>query len=228
MRYLPALILVLLLTPAAAQAHTTMSAKYACPVDGTEFTALLTGSDTTRGMMLDLQPIGMGSYPWPVGQCPTDGMVMYKNDFTPEEIAILKEYVPSPEYQAMVKGDASCWKIAKLKEKLGVPLNERWFAMVQATWQAHSRYESYARETIAALDALLADSEGKKEKNIDTWRLLRGELYRRVGDFDQAETIFEELKTRPEFKNHNFYPSIINYELELIAAEDRSSHRVPN
>jgi len=227
MRYLPILILVLLLTPAAAQAHTMRSVKYACPVDGTEFTAFLTGSDTTRGMMLDLQPIGMGTYPWPVGQCPADGMVMYKNDFTPEEIAILKEYVPSPEYQAAA-GDPAYWKIAKLKEKLGVPLNERWFAMVQATWQAHSQYESYARETIAALETLLADPENRKEKDVETWQLLRGELYRRIGDFDQAKTIFEEMKTRPEFKNHDFYPSIINYELELIAAGDKSSHRVPN
>jgi len=229
MRYLAILIITLSMSPATVLAHTTISLKYTCPVDGMEFSATTTGSDTTRGMMLDLQPIGMGSYPWPVASCPNDGMVMYKNDFTPEEIVVLKDYIPSPEYQKMVREDSSYWRIAQIKEKLGGPLKERWFTMLQATWQARSaQYEPYARETIKAIETLLATPDGQNEKDRETWSLLSGELYRRVGDFDKARAIFDNLRTQPAFAEHHFYPLIIDYELELIAAGDKSSHRIPD
>lgn len=227
MRYFTVMIFLLLILPAAAHSHTTITTEYTCPVDGTTFSHFGTGSDTTRDMKLDLQPIGMGSYPWSVAQCPTDGMIIYKRDFTPKEIAILKDYVPSPEYQKMVKDDTSYWKIAKLKEKLGVPLNERWFTMLQATWQTYGdKYELYTRETISALETLLASPKDKKEKDLETWNLLLGELNRRVGEFDKAKAIFEDLLTKPTFKNHSFYPSVINYELKLIEAQDKSSHAI--
>lgn len=228
MRYLPVLCFVLLMLPTIVQAHTTTTINYTCPVDGVEFSHFTTGSDYVRGSKLDLQPIGMGSYPWPAAQCPNDGMIMFKNSFTPEEVAILKDYVGTPEYQQMVKEDTTYWRAAKLKEKLGVPLNERWFTMLQATWQTYGdQYDSYASETIKAVEALLADPpKDKKEKDIETWRLLSGELYRRVGDFDKAKTIFEELITQPTFKNHDFYPQLIGYQLELIAKKDKASHAI--
>ena len=230
MRRLCALIFICLMLPVMAYAHTNVRSEYICPIDGTEFSALLTGSDTSRGMMLDLQPISVsvGRYPWPVAECPTDGMVMYKRDFTPEEVATLKDYVSSPEYQSMRQEDTSYWRVARLKEKLGVPLNKRWFTMLQATWQAHSKkYEVYARETIGVIETLLADPGDIEESDIETMHLVLGELYRRVGEFDQAKAIFEDLMKQPVYANHEFYPNIIAYQLELIEAKDQSSHKVP-
>lgn len=181
--------------------------------------------------MLDLQPVSAYGlpYPWPVPQCPDDGMLFYYGQkFTDNEVATLKEYLASPEYLRMRNEDTTHWRIAKLREKLGQPLAERWFAMLQATWQAHGdQYDSYARETIKAVEALLADPpKDIKDKDIETWRLLSGELYRRVGDFDKAQAVFEELISRPTFKNHDFYPQLIGYQLELIAKKDKASHAI--
>ncbi|UQZ90735.1 hypothetical protein C4J81_16590 [Deltaproteobacteria bacterium Smac51] len=149
-----------------------------------------------------------------------------KNEYTPEQTAILKEFVATAEYKQMLAEETTYWVIVKLEEKVGEPLDKQWFRLLQATWQAEGtdRYETYARETIRAIEALLANPEGKKEKDIETVQILLGELNRRIGEFDKAKAVFENLLTKPEFKEHDFYPGIIKYELKLIAAGNKFSH----
>lgn len=233
MRSLSVLIFIFIMLPVPAQALLPPEPMaYTCPLDGTKFSQMENVSDRTIDKMLDLRPVSAygTSYPWPVAKCPNDGLLIYKPDFdsfTPEEIAVLKEYVPTPEYRKMVDEETTYWVIAKLKEKLGEPLDKRWYTLLQATWQAGpDKYEAYARETINAVEALLAAPEGRKEKTIETWNLLLGELYRRVGDFDKARAVFDGLMIQPAFKNHDFYPKVVGYELELIAAGDKSPHKI--
>jgi len=117
-------------------------------------------------------------------KCPKDGMLVFRYSYTPEDIAILKSYVATPEYQKMLNDEASGWVVAKLQEKLGVPLAERRYALLQATWQvAGDKFDFYARETIKAIEAFLLNPTNHKEGGLETWQLLLGELYRRVGDF---------------------------------------------
>jgi len=230
MRYLAALA-IMFISAATAHAHTASRVDFTCPVDGTQFSELMTGSDTARGTRLDLRPISISgmTFPWRVATCPTDGMILYKEDFTPEEIAILKDYLASPEYQKMLKEEAQYWVIAKLKEKLGEPLSKIRGSLLSATWQAPGdKYEAYARETIRAYEAFLADPEGEKDKVIEAAQLLLGELHRRIGDFNKAQAIFEELMAQPKFKNHEFYSLLIGYQLELIKARSSFSHKVPD
>lgn len=85
MRLLSTLILVLLMLPATARASDTVIINYTCPVDGVEFSHFATGSDYISDNGLDLQPIGMSSYPWPAAQCPNDGMIMYKTALRPKK-----------------------------------------------------------------------------------------------------------------------------------------------
>lgn len=231
MRYLSTLILVLLMLPTTTQAcwySSDTQVTYICPIDGVEILHTYY-SDGAMDRSLDLQPLGGCRPLYERAQCPNDGMVMYKDNFTPEEVAILKGYLPTVEYQQMIKEDTTYWRVAKLEEKLGAPLYTRWNTLLQATWQASSdQYESYARETINVIEAWSTNlPKDKAEKGNETWQLLLGDLYRRVGDFDKAEAYFNNLLAKPAFKDHDSYLVIINYELELIAKKDQASHEKP-
>jgi len=232
MRCLSVLVLLFLISPATAYALLPPEpVEYTCPIDGTKFSQMERVSDRTTDTMLDLQPVSAYglSYPWPVPQCPNDGMLFfYGQNFTEKEVEVLKEYLATPEYRKMIDEDTTYWRIAKLRERLGLSLNERWFAMLQATWQTSGvKYDDYATEAIKAIETLLADPpKEKKERDLETWSLLLGELYRRIGDFDKARAIFEDLMIQPIYKNHDFYPQVIAYQLELIGKKDKSSHAI--
>lgn len=101
MRYLPVLAYILLMLPDPAQALLPPELfTYTCPLDGSQFSEMSNVSDRTVDMELDLRPVSAygTQYPWPVSKCPDDGLLLYRTDFTPEEIAVLKEYVATPEY----------------------------------------------------------------------------------------------------------------------------------
>lgn len=242
MRYLAILFVIVLMPASVSQA--TIGAQLVpvnCPLDGHRLAWTIGIIELPEGTMLDQQPyaaaLNQQSYAatkrWSlkeeIPQCPNDGMFLYRADFTPEEVAVLKNYVASSEYQKMLHEETAYWMIAKLQEKLGAPLSHRWHTLLQATWQAPTeKYESYARETIRAIEAFLADPKMKEVKGFETAQLLLGELHRRIGDFDNAKKIFEKLMATPEFKGDEFYMSLIKYQLELIAAQDKASHKIPD
>ena len=178
--------------------------------------------------------------PWPTAvlvykdtpKCPRDGLLVHKDSYlfhesayTPEDIDILKAYVATPEYQKMLSDEASGWVAAKLQEKLGEPLGARRHALLRATWQASGdKYDFYAREAIKSIEAFLLDPAGPKDEKTETWHLILGELHRRIGDFDEAESIFKALIREAPLTGHGSYPELIAFELELIESGDKSPH----
>lgn len=203
-----------------AFAMTTSITEIECPVDGEKFVFYGQGSGTSFGRMLDGMPYGAIAAPWPIPKCPGNGMVIYKR-FSEEEIATLKPFIRSEEYQSLQKNETNYWLAYILSKRLSAPLTEQISLMQQATWEAEAdQYERYARETIKAIDSM---------KN-PSYELvfLKGELYRRIKEFDKAMQIFSELKKAVEsdlqFENTPFFIQIISKELELISEKDSFSH----
>ncbi len=229
MKFILGALLCLLLLPSTVFASYLLESKFTCPIGEHTFKQLSPVSGTSFGSMLDYQQSGPITSPWMLPECPQDGFVLYKDTFTEKEIETLRPFVLSPEYQSMREIDTSYWLIAKCMKKLGVPRADRADTLLCATWQAKSeqQYRDYALETLAALEELLAKGGLDKER-IETVRLLIGELYRRVGDFDQAKKIFTVLAEEPDFKGDALYMKIITLQLELIEAEDTDSHRMPS
>lgn len=222
----------LLLCSPAALALTFSESEFICPLDGHAFKQRVPMSGTSFGSMLDMQRYGPIQSPWEQPQCPRDGFVLckYRNEeLTEEEIAILRPFVLSPEYQAMRRTETPYWLIARCMEKLGMSLADRAWVLLEASWEANGsdRYPRYAREALTAQEALLAKG-GQGKEAAETTRLLIGELNRRLGNFERAKAIFTALAGEPDFKNNRLYMRIIALQLKLIEAGDTASHQIPN
>ena len=230
MRLILLLCLFITAFSAIAVASTIRDEEHVCPLDGTKFSSMIVGSDTTFGSMLDLQPKGRAPYPWPVPKCPTDGFIMYKK-FTEEELKLLKPYIKSKEYQKMQQIETNYYLLYKINEKLGTEDSILWYNLLQATWETREHYNRYAAETLSILDRLLTNPK-TDEKDKTVYFLISGELYRRIGNFSKAKEVFDALKKRPKPLDDDIddgvYEAVIEYELLLIDEKNSTSQDMPN
>jgi hypothetical protein len=225
---IPSLLLLCCLMATPVFASTTAEREFTCPLDGKPFKAVIAMSGTSFGLMLDMEPYGPIITPWPVAECPEDGMLLYK-DFTEQDITVLRPYVLSPEYQDMRKNKETPYRrMAALEEKLGVPRSMLWRTLLQATWEARGeQYPRYAREAAAAIEEFLAVEKDDAEE-ITTAKMVYGELNRRLGDFQRAQRTFEALRDDPASAAKQPIRGIVDYQLELIKTKDTAPHQCPS
>ena len=216
-------IVCLCLWPAACVfAMTANDMESTCPLDGLKFTQNLPISGTAFGMMLDFRQTGAIASPWPQAECPKDGLVLYK-EFTPEEVRVLAEYVPSTGYQALRRRQAQYWRIAHLQKALGAPLEERAPTLLKASWEAKPRqYEEYAKACLEAYQALVATQEDKPEAFVMS-QLVIGELQRRLKNFDAAKTVFTDLRNNTACQKAETCRFIVKQQLQLIERKECGS-----
>lgn len=220
--------LVLLLASAGACASTVVDIEVTCPIDGKRFTTETARSGTQFGMNLDLKPYGAIIAPWPVAKCPGNGFIVYKEDFTRAELARLRIFVSSDEYQALQKSETNYYLAAVLMKHIGAPLPEVAFGLLKATWEVEgdSRYAKYAGEALTAFD-LLAKSPpaGSTPEQIASYQLLAGEMERRLGRFDEARRRFEAALKLPGMAG-TLMEQVAKQEVALAAAKDSATHPI--
>ena len=86
--------IALLLIPCVLLMSLTLGTKkYVCPIDGTEFEALIAYSGTSYGAQLDFKRTGPIYSPWPIAQCPECGFVIYDDKAPAKEIDQLKPFI---------------------------------------------------------------------------------------------------------------------------------------
>jgi len=216
-----ALTLFCVLSASIALASTLFPEKAKCPIDGEKFEFYSQVSASIMGMMLDAKPYGGVIAPSPIAKCPKDGMVLYKK-FSAKEIATLKPFVKSKEYQSLQKSETNHWLAYLLSKRLSAPTMTQIAMMQAATWEAADddkqpgRYEKYARELIQTIDSL-------QKPSVDL-NLLKGELYRRIKEFDKASQLFSELKKTIDAES--VYHRIISQQIEWIEKNDSSPQRI--
>jgi tetratricopeptide (TPR) repeat protein len=209
-------------------AHTEGSVKVVCPLDGTTFEALVDFSGTESGQRLDLKPLGPISAPWHLPVCPKCGFVLIKTTLTDAEKATLLPFVASPDYQLWRNEYPSYFLGAKILERLAAPENAIAYAFLQASWQAEPEPEKHRAclsESLVHFQRYLLRCTTRDEAWINA-ELVCGEILRQIGDFSQAQTWFDRIKTSPEFQD-NPQRTILKYQLSLIAQKDASPKEVP-
>ena len=219
---------VLLLFCVSAKSAEGVPVPRICPIDGKKFQYLAPNAPPSRELHLDMKPLD-STAPWPHPKCPGNGFVLYKRDFTDEELARLRGYVLSSEYRSLSEKHPTRYLEAVLRKRLGEsPYAVAW-SLVQASWEAYSdpmRYQQYAEEALAIYDAIplqaLPDIRHRILK-----RMISGELARRLGLFESAKDRFLEMRDSAELANP-FYQKIIEFQLKLVRARDSRSHPTPN
>jgi hypothetical protein len=204
-----------------AFAHTDLQVEMTCPYDGAKFTAQLQGSGTSFGTLLDYRPIGAIVTPWPLAVCPTNGFVFYKTKFEDGELETLRPFVLSNEYQSL-KDETPYFRASWLMEHAGLPHIEVTRELLQATWETYKPRDRYIRYAKAVLNRLPNDIEAASGAEKTTLRILRGELLRRIGNFDEAAESFRGLID--ELDPGGVEANIVKYEIELSGHGDYKVH----
>lgn len=238
-------VAVLLGAPPPAGAMTLRDRELTCPYDGTRFKFREQGSGTSFDKTLDLMSYGPIQSPWPIAVCPTNGFVFLKSNYTEEDLERLKPIVLSAEYQA-TKDETSYYRAAWITERDGGDHAKVSWLLLQATWQAgkeelHQRFEKrppgsdigfkefmkqgtkgerykrYATELLARLPADIVAAEKP-----ETWKILTGELLRRLGRFDEAEAFLKDYAATLDPGSR--VAAIVAFERDLIARKDIGIH----
>lgn len=230
MRLVPSVSLVWLALGTVVVADTRAVVDQTCPLCGTKFKATLAMSGTQFGQRLDLRPVGAIASPWPVAVCTKCGFVLFKEgdkDYTSKELETLRGLVNADEYKKLPADTPSYERLARLLEGLKRPPNEIAHAYLKASWQVEGQDErnrALLEKSRKWLETYLEKAPKTDEARVPA-EILRGELLRRVGKFDEAKRQFERLGKSKDFAKEPF-PAIIAQELGLIEAKDSSAQEI--
>jgi hypothetical protein len=221
------LSLSLLSLPDSVDAMTMLETELECPIGGEKFTTKLAGSGTQYGQFLDRRPFGPTPSPWPLAKCPGNGFVMFKHEFSAEELAVLTPYVESAEYREMQAKESTYFLAASLLRELGLDDATVANTLLRATWQVENGadYSRYAEATLAALDAAIATPAADIDaESLLNFRQIAGELERRLGRLEAAKARFDALATEPGLSGTPLQ-AVVAQEMALVAAGDTATHR---
>ena len=209
---------------APAHAMTVFDAELTCPIGGGKFTTQMVGSGTAFGQYLDRRKFGPTASPWPLAKCPSNGFVIFKDDFTPAEIAQLTAIVASIDYRKLQARETNHYLAAHLKRRIGAAPYPVFLSLLAATWEASGddRYDRYATEALATLEQVLAKPDPDFEDPLGHAQLA-AELERRLGRFDAAHRRLSALL--PAVRGTWLEP-LVRQELRLVDARDRTPQRV--
>lgn len=184
--------------PLPAAALTYGDEPYTCPLDGKTSSYQAVRSYSQFGSQLDLRPVGALVAPVPLPVCRDSGFVIYRDDFDDREVALFRRLVKTPEYRVLRESETDYFVAAYQAGKLG---EDAWLVAIltlQATWEAQgdpNKYDHYAALAITRLQEAGRDLSraGKSSQQWWTIKLLVVNLYRRLGEFDTAQSLLTEL-----------------------------------
>lgn len=216
------LTLLLLVASASASAHTAQEIAFTCPIGGEKFTQTMDISGTRIGMMTDTRPVGPIATPFSLAQCPSNKFVMFKKEFSPDELAKFERVVNSAEYQQIAAQSPSYFAWGRMMELAGENQDAQQMMNIflQASWQSESQ-ESFSK-TLEYADKVLANKAISSKDAINT-QFLRGEMLRKLGRFDEAKRVFTALQKNPEVKKDQLFSQLAALQLSLVAKKSMVS-----
>ncbi|WP_182419936.1 hypothetical protein [Bartonella sp. HY038] len=225
------LILISLMSITGVHARTVFMQEFVCPIGGQKFSTQMDGSGTSFGQMLDFKPIGPMPAPWTLAVCPDNQFVIFKDDFTEEELKILTPYVESAEYKKIIN-TPTYYRAAQLQRVLKEPTGDIATTLLQATWQSPT--VPYQKEALAEynkyIDELAQNQSTAQLFENARWvnaNLIALELERRTGQFDAAKQRLNALSISNDFKEDDqFIKQILTLQKKLIDQKDQNGHRV--
>ncbi|MET3473536.1 hypothetical protein ABIC78_004088 [Novosphingobium sp. 1529] len=188
----------LLASCSAVHASTYVEEKVKCPVGGEKFKYMGLASISTWGAFPDGMPLGSGQFPTLPPQCPSNGLVMYR-DFTPQEVSKLAVFVASPEFKALRSSGETPYYLAY---KTAVFLGDAkpYWLLLSASWEAKnldplgSLARRYNEEFVTAAKAVQIDATEFESIAI---RFRAANALRELGHFDDAEAIRSAIVISP-------------------------------
>ena len=215
-------LFLLLAASASAWAHTAQEMAFTCPIGGEKFSQVMDTSGTSIGMMTDMRPVGPIAAPFSLAQCPSNKFVMFKDKFSPAELAKFTRVVNSAEYQQIAAQSPSYFAWGRMMELAGenADAQQMMNIFLKASWQSESQ-ESFSK-TLEYADKVLANKAISSKDAINA-QFLRGEMLRKLGRFDEAKRVFTALQKNPEVKQDKLFSQLAALQLSLVAKKSTVS-----
>ncbi len=191
--------LVCVATAFPAHASTYFPETRRCAVGGEKFEYLTLGSISTFGEFPDGMPIGSGTFPIALPQCPKNGLVMYR-EFTRKEVKALTELITSSEYQKLRMATETPYYLAYRTARHLGDTNAVWL-LLNATWEAKNlaldseQARRYNTEFTAAANAIPRD--GSVFESI-ALHARRANALRELGRFGEADALRSAIAIAPD------------------------------
>lgn len=175
---------------AAAPAPKTMT----CPIGGGSFTFTPGEPGPVIGTRPDGRPYGASAFPFPLPECPGNGLVLYK-EYTPEEVAKLEPIVASEAYQALRTSDTSYYRAYRLMKDMGLGPEDYLWVLLQASWQADGDPALKARYLTELVEGSAAAQARPNDLNWIGMEARSANALRELGRFDEATARIDKIPT---------------------------------
>lgn len=184
-----------IILPGAALAGTPYVEKMTCPVGGETFDFVATASYSTWGARPDGKPYGSWVFPLPLPECPTNGLVVYK-DFSTQELQKLPGLLATADY-ANLKGETPRYRAAWLERQLNPASSEMPWLLLEASWEADQMPALRRRYLEAFVSAMEAGEAAMNARSRFIGRLRQVNALRELGQFVEAEALLGALGAIP-------------------------------
>ena len=144
-----------------------------------------------------------------VPQCPANKFVMFKNDFTEEELKKYEKIINSKEYREIPGNSNKYYYLARFYEMLGGISDKE----IGKTYFNSYHYYSENKETKGeALQKGISYLEKAEKKDYEVmWNLAN--LYSEAGEYDKMNKLLEKTSEKDFGKTAEFYYNLANLEL---------------
>ena len=144
-----------------------------------------------------------------VPQCPANKFVMFKNDFTEEELKKYEKIINSEEYREIPRNSNKYYYLARFYEMLGGVSDKE----IGKTY--FNSYHYYSENTEAKKDALqkgISYLEKAEKKDYEVmWKLAN--LYSEAEEYDKMNKLLEKTSKKDFGKTAEFYYNLVDPEL---------------
>lgn len=175
-----------------ARATTFFPQSFTCPVGGERFESPVMASNSTFGQRPDGKPYS----PMPVApivECPGNGLLLYQEKFSNEEVRKVKPLIASADYQAMRARETQYYRLWWLRKQMGDTPEDLAFTLLVASWETDGDAPRKARYQQAFVDAVRELGTGTPARDRFRLDLRAANALRELGAFDAAGQMLDRL-----------------------------------
>lgn len=220
------LISVLFMTNSSL-ANTMTETTNTCSICDHTFTCILDASGYQSGMRLDLKPLGPTPAPWRVPVCPECHFVIYDKEIPDEELVLCRAIIAKDEYKKYEER-SSYFLMGLLFEGLDKGPDTIGHTFLKASWQEEKNEKMLKEDMERSLknfELFLAKEESIDDEGYSTAQLLKGELLRRLGRFEESSVYLKGIKDNKAFQE-GILKNVIMYEIRLCDQRDSDPHAI--
>jgi hypothetical protein len=204
-------------------AHTGGDVEYTCPLCSTKFDSYTQFSYTTFGRNLDLRSFGAAIIPSPIPKCPNCNFVFFDDFFSEDEIKTLKLVLIVNNIFEKEPNMPKYYYLAKEAEIVNKDLDDIIWWLLSSVWENkdETKKNKLINITIEYINKL-----NETNKSYNNYQLVKLDLLRRSGQFEEAMTQIERIKRNKEFYK-DYIIKIIDLQIELIGNKNQEEHQLP-